>query len=72
MRVDLLCRFRQPSQQAKTIKDLKTGLVDIVIVHRLLSKDVKFKDLGLLVIDEEQRFGVRKEKSRICGKMLMS
>ena len=64
VRVDLLCRFRQPSQQAKTIKDLKTGLVDIVIgTHRLLSKDVKFKDLGLLVIDEEQRFGVaHKEK----------
>lgn len=64
VRVDLLCRFRTSVQQTKTIKDLKSGLVDIVIgTHRLLSKDVKFKDLGLLVIDEEQRFGVtHKEK----------
>ncbi len=64
VRVDLLCRFRTPAQQKKTIEDLKKGLVDIVIgTHRLLSKDVRFKDLGLLVIDEEQRFGVtHKEK----------
>lgn len=62
--VDLLCRFRGTAQQNKTIKALKTGGVDVVIgTHRLLSKDVEFKDLGLLVIDEEQRFGVRhKEK----------
>ena len=64
VRVDLLCRFRTPAQISKTIKDIKSGLVDIVIgTHRLLSKDVVFKDLGLLVIDEEQRFGVtHKEK----------
>ena len=64
VRVDMLCRFRTPAQQAKTIKDLKSGMVDIVIgTHRLLSKDVKWKDLGLLIIDEEQRFGVaHKEK----------
>ena len=64
VRIDLLCRFRTPAQQAKTIRDLKNGQVDIVIgTHRLISKDVKFKDLGLLVIDEEQRFGVaHKEK----------
>lgn len=64
VRIDLLCRFRTSVQQKKTIEDLKKGLVDIVIgTHRLLSKDVKFKDLGLLIIDEEQRFGVsHKEK----------
>lgn len=64
VRVDLLCRFRSPAQQKKTIEDLQKGWVDIVIgTHRLLSEDVKFKNLGLLVIDEEQRFGVtHKEK----------
>lgn len=64
VRVDLLCRFRTPAQQKKTIEDLKKGLVDIVIgTHRVLSKDIVYKDLGLLIIDEEQRFGVtHKEK----------
>ena len=64
VRVDLLCRFRTPAQQQKTLSDLKKGLVDIVIgTHRVLSKDVQYKDLGLLIIDEEQRFGVaHKEK----------
>ena len=64
IRVDLLCRFRTASQQKKTIEDTKKGLVDIVVgTHRVLSKDVEFKDLGLLIIDEEQRFGVaHKEK----------
>ena len=64
VRVDLLCRFRTPAQQKKTLEDLKRGQVDIVIgTHRVLSKDVQFKDLGLLIIDEEQRFGVtHKEK----------
>ena len=64
VRVDLLCRFRTPAEQKKTLEDLKKGLVDIVIgTHRVLSKDVKFKDLGLLIVDEEQRFGVtHKEK----------
>lgn len=59
-----LSRFRSETQQKETIKRLKQGLVDIVIgTHRALSNDVKFKDLGLLIIDEEQRFGVRhKEK----------
>ena len=59
VRVDLLCRFRTAGEQKKTIEDLKKGMVDIVIgTHRVLSKDVVFKDLGLLIIDEEQRFGV--------------
>lgn len=64
VRVDLLCRFRTSMQQRKTVDDLTKGLVDIVIgTHRVLSKDVRFKDLGLLIIDEEQRFGVtHKEK----------
>ncbi|MDE6606442.1 MAG: transcription-repair coupling factor, partial [Lachnospiraceae bacterium] len=64
VRVDLLSRFRTAGEQRKTVEDLKKGLVDIVIgTHRVLSKDVVFKDLGLLIIDEEQRFGVtHKEK----------
>ena len=64
VRIDLLCRFRSAQQQKKTVEDLKKGLVDIVIgTHRVLSKDVGYKDLGLLIIDEEQRFGVtHKEK----------
>ncbi len=64
VRVDLLSRFRTAAEQKKTIVDLKKGLVDITIgTHRLLSADVAYKDLGLLIIDEEQRFGVtHKEK----------
>lgn len=64
VRVDLMSRFRTPTQIKNTIEGLKKGQVDIVIgTHRVLSKDVKFKDLGLLIIDEEQRFGVaHKEK----------
>lgn len=64
VRVDLLSRFRTAAEQKKTIADLKKGMVDIVIgTHRVLSADVEFKDLGLLIIDEEQRFGVtHKEK----------
>ncbi len=57
--VDVLSRFRTPTEQKNIIDNIRTGNVDIVIgTHRLLSKDVKFKDLGLLIIDEEQRFGV--------------
>ena len=64
VKVELLSRFRTPSEQKKTIEELKKGFVDIVIgTHRVLSEDVKYKDLGLLIIDEEQRFGVtHKEK----------
>lgn len=62
--VALLSRFKSPQQIKKSIKKVKSGEVDIVIgTHRLLSKDVEFRDLGLLIIDEEQRFGVgHKEK----------
>ena len=64
VRVELLCRFQTPAQQKKAIEDLKKGQVDVIIgTHRILSKDVQFKNLGLLIVDEEQRFGVtHKEK----------
>ena len=62
--VGMLSRFRSSAEQKQTIKEVSQGLCDIVIgTHRLLSKDIKFKNLGLLVVDEEQRFGVtHKEK----------
>jgi transcription-repair coupling factor (superfamily II helicase) len=62
--IGLLSRFRSKKQQTETIKGLKAGTVDIVVgTHRLLSKDIVYRDLGLLIIDEEQRFGVtHKEK----------
>ena len=64
VKIELLSRFRTRKQQTESIKRLETGMSDIVIgTHRILSKDVKFKDLGLVIIDEEQRFGVgHKEK----------
>src|SRR5580700_6603319 len=58
-RIEMLSRFRSPAEQKKILVDLEAGKVDVVIgTHRLISKDVKFQDLGLLVVDEEQRFGV--------------
>jgi transcription-repair coupling factor (superfamily II helicase) len=67
MKVELLSRFRSAKEQKRVIGELKAGVVDIVIgTHRLLSKDIGFKDLGLLIIDEEHRFGVRhKEKLKM-------
>ncbi len=64
IRVEVLSRFRSRKEQTATIKGLKEGTVDVVIgTHRLLSKDIQFRDLGLLIVDEEQRFGVsHKEK----------
>ena len=64
VKAGLLSRFRTPTQQKETLRGLKEGTVDVVVgTHRLLSNDVKFKDLGLVIIDEEQRFGVKhKEK----------
>jgi len=65
VRVDMLSRFRTKAEQKETLKGLKSGTVDIVIgTHRLLQKDVAFKNLGLLVVDEEHKFGV-KHKERI-------
>jgi transcription-repair coupling factor (superfamily II helicase) len=64
--VDYISRFKSPLQQKETLKKVEEGKVDILIgTHRILSKDIKFKDLGLLIIDEEQKFGVAaKEKLR--------
>lgn len=64
VRVDMLSRFRSKSEQDQILKDLEAGQIDIIIgTHRLLGRDVVFKDMGLLIIDEEQRFGVtHKEK----------
>jgi transcription-repair coupling factor (superfamily II helicase) len=64
IRVEILSRFRSPKEQRDTVERLKSGEVDILIgTHRIISKDIQFKDLGLVVIDEEQRFGVaQKEK----------
>jgi len=59
MKVELLSRFRSAKEQKEVVKRVETGEVDVVIgTHRILSKDVRFKDLGLVVVDEEQRFGV--------------
>jgi transcription-repair coupling factor (superfamily II helicase) len=62
--VDMISRFRTPKEQAVTLRRLKRGEVDVIIgTHRLISKDIEFHDLGLLIVDEEQRFGVaQKEK----------
>ena len=64
IKVEMLSRFRSPKQQADILKKLKTGEIDVIIgTHRLIQKDVEFRDLGLMIIDEEQRFGVAdKEK----------
>ena len=61
---EMISRFRTPTQQAKILRDLRCGNIDLIVgTHRLVSKDVEFKDLGLLIVDEEQRFGVaQKEK----------
>lgn len=57
--IDVLSRFRTPKQQAKTLQDIRSGSADVIIgTHKLLQKSVEFKDLGLLIVDEEQRFGV--------------
>jgi transcription-repair coupling factor (superfamily II helicase) len=58
--IEMISRFRSPRQQKEILQKVETGKVDVLIgTHRLLSKDVKFADLGLLIVDEEQRFGVR-------------
>ena len=68
--IDMISRFRTKKQQTETLKALKEGNVDILIgTHRLVSKDIVFKDLGLLIVDEEQRFGVaQKEKIKSIKK----
>ncbi|MDR3072065.1 MAG: transcription-repair coupling factor [Clostridiales Family XIII bacterium] len=63
LKVDILSRFRTETEQKEVVRQIEKGQVDIVIgTHRLLSNDVKFRDLGLLVVDEEQRFGVRQKE----------
>lgn len=68
--IEVVSRFQSPAEQKRILERLKNGQVDIIIgTHRLLSKDVKFKDLGLLVVDEEQRFGVmQKERLKEISK----
>ena len=64
VRVEMLSRFRTPKQQTQILKDLVDGKIDVLVgTHRILSSDVFFKDLGLLVIDEEHRFGVKAKES---------
>ena len=72
VRVELLCRFRTLTEQAEVVRALAAGSVDIVIgTHRLIQPDVRFKDLGLVVIDEEQRFGVgHKERFKHLQQMV--
>ncbi len=63
VKIAMLSRLQSPKEQKEVVNGLRTGAIDIVIgTHRLLSEDVKFRDLGLLVIDEEQRFGVRQKE----------
>ncbi|MCI8360622.1 MAG: transcription-repair coupling factor [Clostridiales bacterium] len=63
VKVELLSRFRTPAQQAEIIKEVRRGNIDMVIgTHRLISKDVGWKDLGLVIVDEEQRFGVAQKE----------
>ena len=68
--IDVLSRFRTPAQQARTLQNLRAGTVDLIIgTHKLLQKTVQFKDLGLLIVDEEQRFGVsHKERLKEISK----
>ncbi len=72
LNVEMLSRFRTPGEQKIILENLKNGLIDVVIgTHRLIQKDVKFKDLGLVVIDEEQRFGVEhKERFKQLRKLV--
>ena len=72
VRIELLSRFRTRRQQERVIQDLASGAVDIVIgTHRLVQEDVGFKDLGLVIIDEEQRFGVmQKEKFKLLRRLV--
>ena len=72
VRIELLSRFRTKREQGRVVRDLAAGAVDIVIgTHRLVQSDIAFKDLGLVVIDEEQRFGVlHKEKFKMLRKLV--
>lgn len=71
VRVEVLSRFKSAKEQKQILSDITEGKVDIIIgTHKLLQDDIKFRDLGLLIVDEEHRFGVRqKEKSKRCVRM---
>lgn len=63
IRIEMLSRFRSPKEQKEIVKKLEEGKIDIIIgTHRILQPDIKFKDLGILIIDEEQRFGVKQKE----------
>ncbi len=63
VRIDMLSRFRSPKEQAETLEKLREGKIDIIVgTHRLLSDDIEFSNLGLVIIDEEQRFGVKQKE----------
>ena len=67
--VDYISRFKSPAQQKETLRRVAEGQVDILIgTHRILSKDIKFKDLGLLIVDEEQKFGVASKEKLVAMK----
>ena len=68
--IDVLSRFRSPTEQKRTVQNLRSGTVDLIIgTHKLLQKTIQFKDLGLLIVDEEQRFGVsHKERLKEISK----
>jgi len=68
--IEVLSRFHSPTEQKKTVQNMQTGMVDLVIgTHKLLQKNIQFKDLGLLIVDEEQRFGVsHKERLKELSK----
>ncbi|WP_087064788.1 transcription-repair coupling factor [Intestinibacillus massiliensis] len=72
MTIELLSRYKTPSEQKKILEKLQTGMIDLIVgTHKLFRKDLKFKDLGLLVVDEEQRFGVsHKEKLKEISKQV--
>ncbi len=72
VRIEMLSRFRTKTEQEKIVRDMKKGLVDIVIgTHRLIQRDIDFKNLGLVIIDEEQRFGVKhKERLKTLRKLV--
>jgi len=72
VRVDMLSRFRTAGQQKTIIEELKQGTIDVIVgTHRLIQSDVKFKDLGLVIVDEEQRFGVtHKERFKLMRRMV--
>ncbi|SCX78600.1 transcription-repair coupling factor [Alkaliphilus peptidifermentans] len=64
VKIDMLSRFKTPQQQKNILENVRTGNVDVIIgTHRILSKDIQFKDLGILIIDEEQRFGVKHKEA---------